>query len=149
MSDFLKKLKRNKVGEGETTLDYQGEVRVLKYWIINKNMTDAPSLFVGICNDIYFISEEVPEIYRPYFIIHEEVCAFLRKNERDDHCLDALNFELTMIPKVVWDDNISFRLRFFQSLVAYREKYGEDDLLKEIRKSRNRLTKLNQHIQKR
>jgi len=111
------------------------------YDIMSRNVTPSPRYFVSYGNGRPFISDEVPEKYRGYMIFHELAeFEFLKGNNR---CLNALQIELSRVPKEEVIEYARFRRETFQSLVDFLEKHEPSSkLIPEVRKSLNHLQRV-------
>lgn len=119
---------------GVTTLDG----KEFKYRVYDKNLNSKLSNFVGFVAGELFISEEVPEKYRNYFFLHEINCV-PNIGKKNHHCVSALQYELSHVPKPDQVDYINFRKSFFEGLIHYHENESKatwrDKLIVEMKES--------------
>ena len=113
-------------------INFFGVVR--PYYIMSRNVTPSPQFFVSYGNGRPFISDEVPEKYRGHMIFHELAeFEFLKGNNR---CLNALQLELSRVPKAEVVEYAHFRSETFKSLLDFLEKHEPASaLIPEVRRS--------------
>lgn len=98
---------------------------------------------------VYGISEETPEEFRPYPILHEQLEADKVLSGKssdcsdDSACLSATIVEVRSVPERIMPKYIPFRRDFFRGLVKYAKNHGYDsDDIAGFRKSLGFLEKL-------
>ena len=117
-------------------IKFFGVVRL--YDIMSRNVTPSPRFFVSYGNGIPFISDEVPEKYRGHMIFHELAeFEFLKGSNK---CLNALQLELSRVPKEEVVEYAHFRRETFKSLIDFLEKHEPSSkLIPEVRRSLSHL----------
>jgi hypothetical protein len=126
------------IGKGE--IKFEGEAR--EFDVADRNIPEAPKYFIGYNNGRPFISDEVPERFRKYMVLHELV-EFEKFSEEEDSCYKALRFELM---DVVDDDiyeYVPFRAETFEHLINYlKQNESDSDLLPKVKRSCRHLNEL-------
>ncbi|MBS3074062.1 hypothetical protein J4447_01260 [Candidatus Pacearchaeota archaeon] len=107
------------------------EIR-LAYFVMPKSICPELPNFVWQCaveddskdiiNGVYGVSEETPEEFRPYPILHEQLELSLQG--RICPCLGALDYELRAVPEELKRRYLPFRRDFFRDLVKYAEEHN-------------------------
>ena len=135
-------LRKAEVGRG--SVQYQG--KRYAYTVTPASMADTEEgnvlpLHVGFLNKEHlFISEAIPEAYRPYVLRHE-MREFLLLDGQPGRCRASLVLELSEVPWPIYDGYLAFRNRFFSELIAYyagnppdfmAELHGSLDYLREL-----------------
>lgn len=111
------------------------------YDIMSRNVSPSPRFFVSYGNGRPFISDEVPEKYRGHMIFHELAeFEFLKGSNK---CLNALQLELSRVPKTEMSEYATFRGETFKSLIGFLEMYEPSSkLIPEVKKSLSHLQSL-------
>lgn len=89
----------------------------------------------------FFISEEVPENFKKYQLIHE-VIEYTELNGKIGRCVEALNQEIALVPEDIKQEYLKYRRDFFARLVEYYKNYEDEEFKAEIQKSFEFLKKL-------
>lgn len=84
----------------------------------------------------FFISEEVPQEFREFQLVHEILEFTELGRDVPGSCLKALMHELALVPEYMLKNYLPYRRDFFRNLVRYREMFPEnrstfDDNIKE------------------
>ena len=135
-------LRNCQVGRG--SVEYRG--KRYPYTVTPRSMADTEDgnslpLHVGFLNKEHlFISEAIPETYRPYVLRHE-LREFLLLEGQPGRCRASLVAELSEVPWPIYDEYVAFRDRFFSELISYyagnppnfmAELHGSLDYLREL-----------------
>lgn len=117
------------------------------YDVINANFEPRLPNFVGAVDatrGTYFISEDVPEEYRPIMIAHEHRCAHHAAAGQVGCCEHALKEELVFAVErgVNLPAYIGFRLGCFDALLAFYAKSPNKRFVQELTRSRDHLRML-------
>ena len=126
---------------GTASVNFSGATR--EYDVVDRKAFEnaSPRYFIGYNQGRPFISEEVPEEFRPYMVIHE-LAEFEVLKGQTDSCLNALKTELGRVPCRHILAYLPFRRNVFSELIIYLEKnQPKSPLLAEVRKSLNHLEK--------
>lgn len=120
MSELPEWMTVTKVDEGTIMVDGKEYV----YHVLDRSLEPRLPGFLGFSGGEHlFISEEVPEDFRPYMLTHE-IREFTTLAGLPGRCCVALTFELAEVPPEIYVVYLSYRLQFFRNLVAY---YVESD----------------------
>lgn len=113
-----KAIKNNAIGYG--LVIFRGEMFL--YAILSRDVSKDLPGFVGCLKEgeekFFFISEEVPVLFREPQILHE-IMEIQELNEGPGSCLVSLKFELTLVPNDIRGEYLPYRRDFFSRLVAY------------------------------
>lgn len=111
-------IQSNAIGYGAVT--FQGEV--ILYAVLSGSVNKELPGFVGCFKEggerFFFISEDVPELFRGPQVLHE-IMEFEELAECPGSCLRALRYELTLVPADLQDEYLRLRRDFFRRLMAY------------------------------
>ena len=88
--------------------------------IVQKGMTPEDGLLLAV-------SDSVPELFRPCWMLHEFVETLGDRRQLPDGCLDALRIELRAVPYGVLPVYGPRRLAFFGNLVKYASENSYPD----------------------
>lgn len=127
-----------KVGDGTVKVD--GNVHM--YHILSRELEPRLPGFLGFPNgEVLFLSEDVPESYRPYVLAHE-VREFTVHKDSLGRCKTSLLLELADVPPLLLPEYLRYRLDFFRRLVAYYAASDKEAFKAEIAMSLAYLEKL-------
>jgi hypothetical protein len=124
------------------TVEFDGKDR--EYDVVNRNIgSPCPQWFISYNNGVPFVSDEIPEEYRPHMVFHE-LYEFETLDPNDpESCIRALEKELERVPKDQINDYIPFRKGVFQSLVNFMNEHNPD-MLPKIQQSLDHLIALDE-----
>ncbi len=135
---FEELLLLHKVGEGRV---HSGEAEHT-YHTISATLPFSPPNFVGV-QPFLFISDQVPEEYRSFMILHELIETGPALASAPGRCLAALMQELTLVPESIYIRYCQFRHQAFQDLVDFYQRRDHDPaFMVEIQNSLTYLKKL-------
>jgi len=119
------------------TIEFNGEQR--EYDVVDRNLKGAPRYFIAYHEGRPFISDEVPQNYRPPMVFHE-LTEFEKLVGTDSPCLNSLKAELKIVPEESRERYIKFRRAVFRELIEYLECNTQNrEFISEVRKSLNYL----------
>ena len=119
------------LAEGSLVVD--GNLR--NYYVLNKDVPNAPRWFIGYNKGKPFISNEIPEDYRVPMIMHE-IVEFEQYGKLSGRCSGATRDELKLVANEKKDDYIRFRIDVFKELDRFMRETKEDPIIRrEIRQS--------------
>lgn len=124
-----------------------------KYLVISRKLEPKLPMFVSYNEGLSFISEDVPETYRPAWIAHE-IIEFEQFRNPDgtwqpDHCRRALVREMDYVEKEDLKGYLPLRLNFFRGLVDYLVKTQKPEkFIAEVKKSRDGLEELMKRLER-
>lgn len=108
---------------GQEEIEFKETKRV--YDIVERSLPGAPRFFVAYNSGRPFISEEVPEIYRPPMVFHE-LTEFENINPSNpEKCLYALKYELEYVKSLEYigfKEYKIFRKEVFKELISYQKE---------------------------
>lgn len=90
----------------------------ISFLLVSKDREPRLRGFVGESEGYFFISDEVPEEYRPYFVYHEHLEFTAFKGEMG-RCLAALKCELGLVPEYLQTEYLVYRRDFFEHLLTF------------------------------
>ena len=126
--DTPKWLKRHVVGKGVLEFDD----KTYTYFIVSRLLEPNLPGFVGFPGGkTLFISEEVPEEFRPYMLWHE-IQEQAESPSQMGKCLITLVGELDRVPSEMKQRYIDYRRRFFQNFAAYLQNSEDQSFRAEI-----------------
>lgn len=130
MSRLEERLKELEIGKAEVTWNGRG----YSYRIISRKLAADPKYFVSYGNGNPFISDEVPEKFRPYMILHELM--EFQSQKRKVECINALKGELAEVPFDKLAHYLEFRVSTFRYLRDYlNAQDNPGSFLDEVQKS--------------
>lgn len=118
---------------GTGSVEFFGRERI--YDIFSRDLRGAPRFFIAYNRGNVILSEEIPEMYREFMVLHE-LQEFEELQGKKGRCLEALKFELKHVPREIRGEYVIFRRETFSELLTYFEKQdGGKDFIGEVRSS--------------